>query len=547
MTSVRHRCVCSGSLAFAIFAAALPTRARQAPRLATEPVGSATAADKPRPNAADDDEPEGGASSGGEPEPVAGEQPRVVPAPSAEVTSPQPASAAVSTQTSFSPPTNHAVVPPDTGSWQSDQSRQGQVPSAPTYDLLRDSEIKIQTLEKQVKELEFHGYFRSGFGLTNQGGQQVAFQAPGADVKYRLGNEAETYAELILVHNWLNPEHESSKLWAKSQFLIEANTSNSASYANFPSGVGNDMFRLREAFAQIGHVFQAFPDAKFWAGERYYRRYQSHINDYFILNMSGYGGGVEDVDLKFGKAAVAFLGGARPDIVTQYGNYAKGNLDVRLYDMPVPFGKLGVWFDFARARGGRTEDGSSIPDASGYALGLAHQRLEWLGGYNWFSVQYGRGPASNFSTAIQDPNPHLKDAERLRIVEHALVQPNEYFAIAPVFVYQQTRSGAPGERWSRWYSFGARPQVFFSEAFSTALEAGFDHVHSGDGAQVGWLEKVTLAPQIGAGRKFFSRPVLRAFTTYANWSRGLRGSVGGAAFENHTRGLTYGVQAEAWW
>ncbi|HXK20674.1 MAG TPA: carbohydrate porin, partial [Polyangiaceae bacterium] len=223
----------------------------------------------------------------------------------------------------------------------SEQSQQGQVPSAPTYDFLRDADTKIEALENELKGFEFHGYFRSGFGLTSRGGQQVAFQAPGTDVKYRLGNEAETYAELIFVHNWMNPQHEPGKLWAKSQFMIEANTSNSASYANFPAGVGNDMFRLREAFVQIGNVVPALPGAKFWAGERYYRRYQSHINDYFILNMSGYGGGVEDVDLKLGKAAVAFLGGARPDIVTQHGNYAKGNLDVRLYDVPVPLGKLG--------------------------------------------------------------------------------------------------------------------------------------------------------------------------------------------------------------
>src|SRR6185295_9710773 len=64
---------------------------------------------------------------------------------------------------------------------------QGQLPSAPTYDLLRDAESKIQKLEEQVKTFEFHGYFRSGYGHNSRGGQQVAFQAPGADAKYRLG------------------------------------------------------------------------------------------------------------------------------------------------------------------------------------------------------------------------------------------------------------------------------------------------------------------------------------------------------------------------
>ena len=42
-------------------------------------------------------------------------------------------------------------------------------------------------------------------------------------------------------------------------------------------------------------------------------------------------------------------------------------------------------------------------------------------------------------------------------------------------------------------------------------------------------------------------PVLRAFLTYASWSDGLRGMVGGTPYQNKTNGLTYGVQAEAWW
>ena len=50
-----------------------------------------------------------------------------------------------------------------------------------------------------------------------------------------------------------------------------------------------------------------------------------------------------------------------------------------------------------------------------------------------------------------------------------------------------------------------------------------------------------------AGREFFSRPALRAFVTYANWSDGLRGFVGGTPYANKTSGLTYGVQVETWW
>ncbi|HZI58221.1 MAG TPA: carbohydrate porin, partial [Verrucomicrobiae bacterium] len=187
------------------------------------------------------------------------------------------------------------------GQSKENQSLQGQVPATPTYDQLRDADTRMEKLEEQAKTFEFHGYLRSGYGLNSRGGQQVAFQAPGADAKYRLGNEAETYAELIFVNNWVNPEHDHDKAWIKTQVMIEANTSNSTSYANFPDGIGNDQFRFREAFVQAGNVFESQPTAKFWAGERYYRRYQAHINDFYVLDMSGYGGGVEDLDVKVGK------------------------------------------------------------------------------------------------------------------------------------------------------------------------------------------------------------------------------------------------------
>src|SRR5262249_36589330 len=132
---------------------------------------------------------------------------------------------------------------------------QGAVPSEPTYDLLREADQKIGKLQQQVGSFEFHGYFRAGVGMNSKGGQQVAFQAPGSGAKYRLGNEAETYGEFIFVNNWLNPDHATDKAWMKTEVMLEANTTNSGSYASFPAGAGNDQFRLREAFIQAGNVF----------------------------------------------------------------------------------------------------------------------------------------------------------------------------------------------------------------------------------------------------------------------------------------------------
>jgi len=424
---------------------------------------------------------------------------------------------------------------------------QGQIPSTPTYDLLQEAETKIAGLQRQLSTFEFHGYFRSGYGLNSQGGQQVAFQAPGAVAKYRLGNEAETYGEFIFVNNWVNPEHDSDRAWFHTEVMLEANTTDSANYANFNNGVGNDQFRLREAFVRAGNIFESQPDAKFWAGERYYRRQHIEINDFYPLDMSGYGAGFEDLNLKVGKLAVAYLAGARPDIQTENGNYAKSNVDVRFYDVKAPGGTLSGWFDFATSRGGRTPTGHVIPTSDGYAVGIRHQRLEWHGGYHVFGIQYGTGPASNFSTSIDDPTRFVNSTARLLLTEQVLLQPNDRFAIMPILVFQRTRDGNPQHGWNQWVSVGARPQVFFTKHLSLAFEGGFDHTRSGTGQYDGWLRKVTIAPQIGAGRQFFSRPVLRAFLTYANWSDGLRGFVGGIPFQNRTNGLTFGVQAETWW
>ncbi len=424
---------------------------------------------------------------------------------------------------------------------------QGALASTPTYDHLREADQKIDRLQQQVGSFEFHGYFRAGYGLNGVGGQQVAFQAPGAGAKYRLGNEAETYGEFIFVNNWLNPDRAADKAWMKTEVMIEANTTNSASYANFPSGRGNDQFRLREAFVQAGNILPSQPGAKFWAGERYYRRQHIEINDFYPLDMSGYGGGVEDVNVKVGKLAVAYLAGARPDVVTGNGYLAKNNLDVRLYDLKGPAGEWAGWFNFATNRGGTTSTGVVLPTANGYAFGVRHQRLEWHGGYHSLGIQYGTGAASNFSASLDDPTPYLRRSRRFQVVEHMLFQPNERFAIMPIVVYQRLKDGDPRHDWTHWVSFGARPEVFFTKYLSLALEAGADHTSSPDGKYDGWLRKVTIAPQIGAGRKFFSRPVLRAFLTYASWSDGFRGFVGGDAYLKRTNGLTYGVQAETWW
>ena len=146
---------------------------------------------------------------------------------------------------------------------------------------------------------------------------------------------------------------------------------------------GND-FALRQAFIEGGNVFQSIPDIRIWAGQRYYQRMDIHINDFYYLDMSGYGAGIQDVPLgTFAKLSAAWIGGSVDDYQTDHGRVAKQNLDLRLTDIKVPLGKLTFWFDFSNTRGGDVrnvfnEDGSDlrIQSSSGWAIGMFHRTGE---------------------------------------------------------------------------------------------------------------------------------------------------------------------------
>jgi len=121
------------------------------------------------------------------------------------------------------------------------------------------------------------------------------------------------------------------------------------------------------------------------------------------------------------------------------------------------------------------------------------------------SLQYGEGNAANFSTAIDGPTVCLPNAHTFRFTDRAVIQPNDKFAIQPVVIYQVQTDGNAANGTNKWLLFGERPVFFFTDHLLLAFEAGFDHPSSGTKFYDGWLEKFTIAPQIGAGRKFFSR------------------------------------------
>ena len=116
----------------------------------------------------------------------------------------------------------------------------------------------------------------------------------------------------------------------------------------------------------------------------------------------------------------------------------------------------------------------------------------------------------------------------------------------PVVVYELSDNGASADSQQTWITAGFRPYYYFTKYFALQFDYGLDYVDP-EGGEDGYLHKVSLAPTIKFGNRYFDRPELRVFVTYATWSDAFKGEIGGEAFNDDTNGLLYGVQMEAWW
>ncbi len=443
-----------------------------------------------------------------------------------------------------------------------------QAESPPQYQPLMD---RIQQILNNY--IDFGGYFRSGYGRDSQGGPQPAFQAPGAFAKYRLGNEAETYGELIFGKDWYVPDLFSPDAPPRDDGTptdpIARTQIRMAFYNPYGSSTSASSFQtsLPEAWAEIGNVFAGQPDLKFWAGDRFYRRQDICIDDFFFYNMSGGGGGVEDYVTPFGKLALAWIGNGEQsgvyssDIVIQptpvnEAGFSKQSAILSLYDVDMPWGKGEFGLVFAAENSGLNTLGQQAPDSQGVALTFIHTHEKFLtdDGVNKFSLQFGNAAAKTFTSGYETATttngtyiiPDQPGSWRFRATESFIAQPWENFSISPAVIYQYTDyNNFQGDR--QWISAGVRPIYHFNNFFSLAFEPGMDHVDDSGLHQSGTLWKISLAPQVSLGNQFLSRPVIRAYVTYATWTKSFEGEVGGNDYANETSGWTWGMQMETWW
>lgn len=154
--------------------------------------------------------------------------------------------------------------------------------------------VAAGVMSAQAMAVDFHGYARSGIGWTGSGGEQQCFQTTGAQSKYRLGNECETYAELKL----------GQEVWKEGDKSFYFDTNVAYSVAQQNDWEATDP-AFREANVQGKNLIEWLPCSTIWAGKRFYQRHDVHMIDFYYWDISGHGAGLENIDVGFGKLSLA--------------------------------------------------------------------------------------------------------------------------------------------------------------------------------------------------------------------------------------------------
>jgi maltoporin len=228
--------------------------------------------------------------------------------------------------------------------------------------------VLLPAFDSFTRNFKWSAYARVGVGFTGNGvGQTSDFKVPDFPThgRFRLGNENDTYFDggPILTH-MLGDDPDVMDV--RFQLSLKINNDRDKQSSVNLSNAGFDI-GIRQMFLEVKNVIKSAPEVTFWAGQRYYDRYDIHPQDYFFVDTSGYGGGVYDIDVGVGKLALAYFGGIREgtgdflrDNFNQFnlevnggqGDFYRHTFDVRLGDIDAFHGKLKLVLLGAYQQGG---------------------------------------------------------------------------------------------------------------------------------------------------------------------------------------------------
>ena len=377
----------------------------------------------------------------------------------------------------------------------------------------------------QALQVDFSGYTRAGTGINARGGTQVCFGLPGADTKWRLGNECDYVIEPTFTAKVA--EYEGADWGVRvmpSVYRAWGQTEN-----------GTDELTTR--FGQIyvfGNKISQLGNGTAWAGRRFYNRLQTGINDQFLENNDGDGAGIENMEVGPGKLSVAFMMNGRGG-----ANDNRFALPIRYTGVKtLPNGELSIYVTPSAQLKSRDQVANTDPakQENGIAFGLYQTIGGTFGGDTLLGFKHDKqGEVKNTRFVVQQ-NANITSSTQLSALGEYRIASN---------------AGVD----SKWLAVGARTDTHLGGPFRALVELGTDFVKP-DNAPKRSMTKLTVAGAVSAGKDPWSRPTLRLFVTHAVWNEAARQVLGdnwvnGARLQqvygDQKSGTSVGIQAEAWW
>lgn len=384
--------------------------------------------------------------------------------------------------------------------------------------------------------LETNGYLRTGALFNQAGAQGACFKLPGASSKYRLGNECEQYAEIMLTQKLLSLD--DSSVVAVQGMPALLNPYDREWTFNGESG---GRIRMAQMFVDWRNV-AALNGGNFWAGRRYYKRKNIGISDFVYWNQSATGFGFDEV--RIGDLRYSYVY-SRKDSVFQKDAVTRQDFNVAGFRTNKD-GEVEIGVNLFKKPSG-TENAHS-----GWSLGVQHNQKIGDTGRNKLAFQYGQGPG--IGLGLTGSVTADASSRSYRLIDGLEWQLLPRFGVQLEALYQRNQ-GQP-QRGEDWLSLGGRTTYGVSEQIKLISELGYDRIQSREGIR--YLNKVTLATAWSPkGPGFALRPEFRLFYTYANWSKAAQlaanDSAPGSAlsdtgtFGSDLHGSIAGVQLEYGW
>lgn len=406
-------------------------------------------------------------------------------------------------------------------------------------------------------DLSFHGYFRTGLGQTD-GEQMVDFATPDNVHKFRMGNEANHYAELQF--NYQFKDKDSVALYEAVYMMSKYIPFGSSNNGQFP-----------ETAQLYGKINKLVNNANVWVGKRYYDRRNVESLDYFWINSgqnAEVGFGIENFELKkSGKLHLAFFQFSYPNKIDADKSANSYTADLRYTDVPVTENsKLNFVAQYSQKQ---KDEVLNLPSTKGFAVGSWHTYSK-NHITNTATVLYRKGssivesPYSGKTISELSHDTRMYDLDKAHsfdVINNFVYDDKTRHAVQASLTYQHRNYGIgnvddkgmiiDSHKSKDFFSVGFRYMYYISKHFNLAVEAGNDYMKSTKSGLEGSLQKVTFSPQITWDYGYYSRPVIRPFVTYAHWSDDFRGITGVSAFntklKDKNQAISYGLQLEMWW